>query len=76
MANFLTVLIIVFSIIDILLILLQESKTPGLSGVIGGGAEQLFGTKKSRGYDSILSRLTVIFSALLAVVCMVKLIWF
>jgi preprotein translocase subunit SecG len=39
-------------------ILLQSGNSAGLSGAIGGGAEQLFGKKKSRGYEAILGRIT------------------
>jgi preprotein translocase subunit SecG len=39
-------------------ILLQSGNSAGLSGAIGGGAEQLFGKKKSRGYEAVLSKIT------------------
>jgi preprotein translocase subunit SecG len=41
-------------------ILLQSGNSAGLSGAIGGGAEQLFGKKKSRGYEAILGRVTTV----------------
>jgi preprotein translocase subunit SecG len=41
-------------------ILLQSGNSAGLSGSIGGGAEQLFGKKKSKGYEAILSRITTV----------------
>lgn len=50
----------VVSVVMIIAVSLQESKSSGFSGVIGGGAEQLFGKKKSRGYDEILHRITFI----------------
>ena len=56
----LKITLLVASIILILSILLQSSNSAGLSGSIGGGAEQLFGKKKSRGYEGILSKITVV----------------
>ena len=40
-------------------ILFQSGSSKGLSGSIGGGAEQLFGKKKSKGYEAILNKITV-----------------
>jgi len=54
------ILMLVTSVILIISVSLQESRSDGLSGVIGGGAEQLFGKKKSRGYDAILHRITCV----------------
>ena len=54
------VILLIASIILIISILLQESKSDGLSGSIAGGAEQLFGKRKSRGYDALLSRITTV----------------
>ena len=56
----LMIILLVASIVLIISILLQESKSDGLSGSIAGGAEQLFGKQKSRGYDAILSRITTV----------------
>ena len=64
----LMVILVVASLILIVSILLQESKSDGLSGTIGGGAEQLFGKKKSRGYDAILSRITTVVAIVYIVV--------
>ena len=56
----LMIILLIACIVLIVSILLQESKSDGLSGSIAGGAEQLFGKRKSRGYDAILSRITTI----------------
>lgn len=53
-------ILLIASIILIISILLQSSNSDGLSGSIAGGAEQLFGKKRSSGYDALLSRLTTI----------------
>ena len=56
----LMVLIAVASLVLIGSILLQSGNSAGLSGSIGGGAEQLFGKKKGRGYEAILNRITTV----------------
>ncbi|WP_071132958.1 preprotein translocase subunit SecG [Alterileibacterium massiliense] len=76
MHTFLMVLLLVDSIILILSVLLQSSKSDGLSGSIAGGAEQLFGKKKSTGYDGILARITIITSILFFLVSLVTLAFF
>ena len=37
---------------------MQSGKSAGLSGAIGGGAEQLFGKKKSKGYEALLNKVS------------------
>ena len=56
----LMIILLLSSIVLIVSILLQESKSDGLSGSIAGGAEQLFGKRKSRGYDALLARITTV----------------
>ena len=58
-----TALMIILAIVSVFLIasvLLQPGSSDGLSGSIAGGAEQLFGKKKSSAYETLLKRLTVI----------------
>ena len=54
------VLLIIDCIALITVVLLQESKSNGLSGAISRGAEQLFGKQKQRGVDLFLHRLTIV----------------
>lgn len=54
----LMVLLAIASIILISSVLLQSGNSAGLSGSIGGGAEQLFGKKKSKGYEAVLNKIT------------------
>ncbi len=57
-----TVLMILLGLASLALIasiLFQSGSTAGLSGSIAGGAEQLFGKKKSKGYDAILEKVTI-----------------
>ncbi|MCC9023634.1 preprotein translocase subunit SecG [Bacillus nakamurai] len=64
MHTFLITLLVIVSIALIIVVLLQSSKSAGLSGAISGGAEQLFGKQKARGLDLILHRTTVVLSVL------------
>ena len=64
----LMIILLLSSVVLIVSILLQESKSDGLSGSIAGGAEQLFGKRKSRGYDALLSRITTICAVVYIVV--------
>ncbi len=56
----LMILLLIASLVLIASILLQSGNSAGLSGAIGGGAEQLFGKKKSKGYEAILSKVTTV----------------
>ncbi len=58
MKIFLMVTLAIASLILIASILLQSGNSAGLSGAIGGGAEQLFGKKKSKGYEAVLEKIT------------------
>lgn len=64
----LMILLAIASIILIASVLMQSGKSDGLSGSIAGGAEQLFGKKKSRGYEAVLEKVTAI-----AAVCFIVL---
>lgn len=68
MKTALMVLLAIASIILIASVLLQPGNSDGLSGSIAGGAEQLFGKKKSRGYEAILSKITIVAAVLFIVI--------
>jgi len=55
---FLGVVTIVLSVGLTVLVVLQESKSQGLSGVIAGGAENLFGKSKGRSFEDKLVKYT------------------
>ena len=58
-----TALMIILAIAAVVLIasiLLQSGNSAGLSGSIGGGAEQLFGKKRARKYDAMLNKVTTV----------------
>ena len=67
----LKIVLALVSVILIIAVLLQSSNSAGLSGSIGGGAEQLFGKKKSQGYDAILSKISTVAAVLFIVLSLV-----
>ena len=52
------VVTIITSLAITVLVMLQESKSQGLSGVIAGGAENLFGKSKGRSFEDKLVKYT------------------
>ena len=71
MKTFLLIVLALASLILIASILFQSGNSAGLSGSIAGGAEQLFGKKKSKGYDAILSKVTVVGAVVFIVVALI-----
>ena len=67
----LKIVLAVASVILIITILLRSSNSDGLSGSIGGGAEQLFGKRKSQGYDAILSKISAVTAVLFIVLSLI-----
>ena len=68
---FLKIVLVLASLILIGSILLQSSNSAGLSGAIAGGAEQLFGKKRARGYDALLSKISTIGAVLFILLSLV-----
>ena len=69
-----TVLMVILAIASIVLIaaiLFQSGNSAGLSGSIAGGAEQLLGKKKSKGYDAILAKITAIGAIVFIIVAVI-----
>ena len=58
MQIFLTVVQIIACIVLIASVLMQSGKSAGLSGSIGGGAEQIWGKQKGKGFDEIFDKMT------------------
>lgn len=54
------IILLLLSVAIIVLVLLQEGKSAGLSGAIAGGAETFFGKNKSRTMESKLVLITKI----------------
>lgn len=61
--------LLVLSIVIIVSIMLQPSKSDGLSGLImGGNSENYFAKNKIKTYEKTLARVTVVSSVLFAIV--------
>ena len=74
MSNMYTILMVIMGIVSVILILsvlLQEGNSDGLSGSIAGGAEQLFGEKRGRGYQGILEKITAVSAVIFMVLALV-----
>ena len=71
MKTLLMVLLALASFVLIASVLLQSGNSAGLSGSIAGGAEQLFGKKKSKGYEAILEKVTTVGAVLFVVLSLV-----
>ncbi|MBQ4506620.1 MAG: preprotein translocase subunit SecG [Firmicutes bacterium] len=71
MRTFMMILLAVASIAVIASVLLQSGSSSGLSGTITGGAEQLLGKKKAKGYDAILEKATIVASVVFIVCSLV-----
>ena len=67
----LMVLLAIDSIFLIATVLLQPGSSDGLSGSIAGGAEQLFGKKRSSRYDAILSKISTVTAILFIVISLI-----
>ena len=63
MQTFILIALVISSIVLIASVMLQSGKDAGLSGSIAGGADGLYGKKKSRGYDAIFEKMTKISAA-------------
>lgn len=64
-------LLIAMSLFLVVAVLLQSSKSKGISGTIAGGAETFFGKTKGKSIDKKLTLLTVIVSAVFVVMVLV-----
>ncbi len=74
MKTFLMIILALASIALIATILFQSGSSAGLSGSIAGGAEQLLGKKKSKGYDELLNKITIAGAILFVIVTIALLV--
>jgi preprotein translocase subunit SecG len=66
-----TIVHVVLALVLILVVLLQNGKTAGLSGSIGGGAETFFGKNKARTIDGMLEKATAVLAILFIITSVV-----
>lgn len=64
------ILLAIVSLALIVVVLLQTGRSAGLSGAIGGGAEQLMGKTKARGIDALLSKITIVLAVLFMILAL------
>ena len=69
MQIFLMIVDVLVSLGLIAVILLQSSKSAGVSGVIGGASEQFFGKKK--GLDELLAKISAVLAAVFFVLTLI-----
>lgn len=60
MYNILLTAVIVISILMVITIMMQPSKQNSTASAFTGGADQLFGKQKARGFEAVMQRSTAI----------------
>ncbi|WP_122646545.1 preprotein translocase subunit SecG [Enterococcus mediterraneensis] len=63
MYNLIVGIVIVLSILMIIAIMMQPSKQNSAASAFTGGADQLFGKQKARGFEAVMQRATAIMAA-------------
>ena len=76
MKIFMMILLALCSLVLIASVLLQSGNSAGLSGSIAGGAEQLLGKKKGKGYEAVLEKVTTICAILFIIISLVTVTFF
>lgn len=74
MSTFLTIVFVLSCVVLIFSILMQSGSRAGLSGSIGGGAEQIWGKQKGRTYDELFDKITKV-AAISFIVCAIALVY-
>lgn len=60
MYDFLIVIEIILSIFMVFAIMMQPSKQNSSASAFTGGADQLFGKQKARGFEAVMQRVTAV----------------
>lgn len=71
MQNLFTTLLIVDSILIVIATLMQPSKQQDALSALSGGATDLFGKQKSRGFEAFMEKVTVVLGALFFILSLV-----
>ena len=58
------VITVIAALTVIVAVLLQDGKSAGMGGAVGGGSETMFGKTKTKGLQALLQRVTIISSAI------------
>lgn len=70
MYNIILSILLVIAVLLIIIVAMQPSKTNAASSLTGG-AEQLFGKQKARGFEAFLIRVTVVLGTLFILLSLV-----
>lgn len=70
-ANILIILMTVLSIAIIVVVMMQEGETGGVSAISGGSSDTFYGKNKGRSKEHILKRVTLILGAVMLVISVV-----
>ncbi|MFV0559708.1 MAG: preprotein translocase subunit SecG [Enterococcus sp.] len=60
MYNLILTIVIILSIVMIIAIMMQPSKQNSAASAFTGGADQLFGKQKARGFEAVMQRATAV----------------
>jgi len=69
--NTLLIAELIVSVLLIIIVAMQPSKTNSASSALSGGAEQLVGKQKKRGFEAVLQRITSVLGTLFIVLAIV-----
>lgn len=64
MYNLILGIVIVLSIVMVIAIMMQPSKQNSAASAFTGGADQLFGKQKARGFEAVMQRSTAVMGAI------------
>ena len=64
MYNLIQTLLIIVSILIVIAVLMQPSKQQDALSALSGGGSELFGKQKSRGFEAVMEKVTVVLGVL------------
>lgn len=70
-ANVLIILMTVISVAIIVIVMMQEGETGGVSAISGGSSDTFYGKNKGRSKEQILKRMTLILGAVMLVISVI-----
>lgn len=71
MYNLILGIVIALSIVMIIAIMMQPSKQNSAASAFTGGADQLFGKQKARGFEAVMQRTTAVLGAVWMIILFV-----
>ena len=67
----LSIVQLIISLVLVAVVLLQQSRSQGISGAISGAADTFLSKNKSRSVDAALAKITVVIAAIFIIVTLV-----